>query len=516
MRIVMRARAFVFAGALTAVAGCGGSNGAHAPDKPLAIAVSGHMAGFALSRGRSFYSAIFDAMVFEGLTRIDTSGRVRPALATRWDTLDGGRRFRFHLRTGVRFHDGSAFSASDVVRAWQTALRITKDDDQHAWMLDPIHGAADVSANGAPLAGVRAIDDSTLDVQLSQPLTIFPQLISQTQAFIGARSSNDTRPVGTGPWAWQTGAADSDSILLARFGAYWGTRPRLASLIVRVVPDSMLLAAFARGDVDCTADLTSESLRALAARTDARLINTTPYGVVRLILDVSRAPLSDVRVRRALAMALDRPRLAANAAFTPAIVANGMLPPGVVGNDSTRPSIAYDPDAARRLLDEAGYPRSRALSLRLPDDNTVGIGAEVNSLLTSYWRAVGLTVLRATQADAHPDIDLHVSYPDSKEPDDYLYSRFHSSVAGTAGNTGNFRDSLVDRWLDSGRVARDSAQRAALMQRTDARIDSLSPNIFLWYIPVTSISTTRLNGCVAGMAYSTFVNTERRAAQGVP
>jgi ABC-type transport system substrate-binding protein len=492
--------------------GCGPAEPAERASRPLTVAVAGRMEGFALSRTRSFYSALFAALVFEGLTRVDSAGQLRPALATRWDTLDGGRRFRFHLRRDVRFHSGAPFTAHDVVRAWQTALRIPGDAGQHAWMLDPIEGSAEVSAGGKPLLGARVVDDSTLDVHLTRPLTIFPQLISSAQAFVGAPESDDARPIGTGPWRWISGAAAADSIILGHHDMYWGAKPRMTRLVIRVVPDSQLVGAFASGAVDCTADVTRATMRALAARTDLRLIKVTPFGVVRMMLLVSKPPLNDIRVRRALAMALDRAQLARHVASGSVTVANGMLPPNVMGSDTSHSGVPYDPDGARRLLADAGFKRSRTLFVRLPEETPVEVSPDFFALLESYWRAIGVSVVRISGADAKADIDLHISYPDSRDPDDYLYARFHSSVAGIGGNLGHFRDSLVDRWLDSGRVVTDSAQRASLMRRTNARLDSVVANIFLWYVPVTTVSSTRINGCVAGMAYSTFVGTERAAS----
>jgi len=495
--------------ALLAAGGCRAVPADLPPGTPLQIGVSGRMKGFSLSRGRDFYSARFAILPFEGLTRIDSAGVVQPSLATHWDTLDGGRHFRFHLRRNVRFHDGTLFGSADVVRAWTLALQSDRVD--HPWMLDAISGAAASTRTEVALRGLTAVNDSTLDVFLTAPLLQFPRLITGPQAFIGAQASSDSVAIGTGPWQWRVGAADADSIRLRRFARYWGVRPQMAALTIRVVADSLMPQAIMHGTVDCTADLTRESMIALAARTDVKITYRTPLGVVRLVLNEQTPALTDWRVRRALVLALDRTRLASDASASPSRVANGPLPPNVAGSDSTYVSYPYDPTAARELLMRAGFAAGlpRPLRLRLPSSGLVEFSSDLRSLLTTYWAEVGITVEVPSDPAAPVDLQLRVSYPETLDADDYLYSRFHSSLAGEAGNSGGFRDTIVDRLLDSGRVVVDSTRRHQLMRSASVRIDSLVPNIFLWYVPVTSASHVRMRYCDAGLASSTFVHAVR-------
>jgi ABC-type transport system substrate-binding protein len=489
---------------------CGGT---HQPEasrsRTLTLAVAGRMKGYALSRTGAYYEAVFATLAFEGLTRLDSTGAPLPSLATRWAVSPDGRTYRFTLRRNVRFHDGTAFGPADVVRAWETALREPHHSVLYPWMLEDIEGAdALTPGSRTPLRGARVADDSTLDVTLTRPLGQFLRQVAKTQAFIGAAASNDVRPVGTGPWRWVSGAATGDAILLARHDGYWGARPRMDSLRIRVIPDHQLVAAFDEGSVDCTVDMTRRSRTVLASRSDIRLTRTGPMGLVRIVLNLRTPALRDVRVRRALALALDRDRLAREVAAGPVLVANGPLPPGVLGADPERPGQPYDPEAARRLLAASGAVLPDSLGIELPRDEVPEFSTDFGMLLQSYWSAVGVRVYRRPNGNPTADMDVRISYPDVADPDDYLYSRFHSKMAGLGGNEGGFGDSLVDRWLDEGRMVSDTALRASLMRRTSARIDSLVPNLFLWYAPVVTASSLRLNGCVAGLASSTFVETD--------
>lgn len=514
--LTLRLRVVCLSGTL-ALSACGPPRGAQVThSRTLKIAVAGRMEGFALSRTRSYYEANFATLVFEGLTRLNPQGAAEPSLATGWEVSPDGRKYHFTLSRGVRFHDGSHFGPADVVRAWETALREPRNTIRHAWMLDLVEGAEAVTAEGkAGLSGVRVVDDTTLEVRLVRPLAVFPRLIAGPQAFIGAASSDDARPVGTGPWRWQSGRAMGDTIILSRNDAYWRTPPRMDSVVIRVMSDSMLVRAFVAREVDCTADLTRQSRTALSARTDVRLTRTGPMGLVRIVLNLRTPVLQDIRVRRALGLALDRQRLAREAAAGPVIAATGPLPPGVLGADGSRTGMPYDPGTARRLLAETGLVFRQPLSIVLPDNETPEYSPDFSSLLQSYWGAVGVRVVRWIGKDVGPaDLDVRVSYPDGADPDDYLYSRFHSSVAGMGGNQGGFRDALVDRWLDEGRVARDTITRGRLMRAANARIDSLAPNLFLWYAPITTASSTRITDCLAGMTTSTFVDVDLAGAGG--
>jgi ABC-type transport system substrate-binding protein len=486
--------------------------------RTLTVSVAGRIVSFDLADTREYYSANFAFLLHDGLTSVDAAGIVAPALARRWTSSDNNRRFRFHLRTDVRFHDGAPFRAADVVRAWTAALRNPPTSARHPVMLDEIIGAATYWERPDSISGIRIIDDSTLDLALVRPNAGLPVALSAPQTFVAGPSHSAAHPIGTGPWRWVRGAPSSDTIVLVRHERRWNATPVFDSLALRVISDTTLIAEFAAGAVDCTSDMTRASLLALAARTDAQLTRLGPPGLVRLVFNMRDRHLADVRVRRALGHALDRERLAVQSAVGPVLLANGPLPPMTIGGDSLRRGLPYDPVAARRTLRDLGVTtRATPLSLRVPELGSVPvIPSNFGALLRSYWNAVGVDVVQQVDGTTRrPDIDLRVSYPETYDPDSYMYSRFHSSVAGTGGNGGAFRDALVDRWLDSGRIERDSMRRATLMRKTSARIDSLAANIFIWYAPVTVASHVRVRNCVTNVAAPTYIQTEPATARSL-
>src|SRR5512146_1437561 len=141
--------------------------------------------------------------LFDGLTRFTPDAKVEPALAERWDVSYDGRRYTFHLRRGVTFHDGTPFTASNVVSSWQRALDPATKSGA-AQFLFPIQGAREFNGGTAKsISGLSAPDDSTVVVTLTEPLAIFTKMLAMPVAsIVPARTPANfgEHPIGTGPW----------------------------------------------------------------------------------------------------------------------------------------------------------------------------------------------------------------------------------------------------------------------------------------------------------------------------
>src|SRR5260370_27052979 len=141
--------------------------------------------------------------IFDGLTNFDAAANVKPGLAERWDVSADGRTYTFHLRRGVRFHDGTPFTARQVVSSWLRVLD-PKAKSGRGEPLYPIRGAKEYAAGtGTALGGLLARDDSTLLVTLIEPLAVFPKLLAMPVAAVvplNAGPDLSEHPVGTGPW----------------------------------------------------------------------------------------------------------------------------------------------------------------------------------------------------------------------------------------------------------------------------------------------------------------------------
>jgi len=465
------------------------------------IATPGRVLAIAPELTWSYYPAQAASYVFEGLTRNEEDGTLVPALARTWTASPDGRDYRFVIRQGVRFHDGTPFTAQDVVRAWSGLLLISPDSLTHPWMLDAVDGAIEYSLGEATtIAGLRTPDDSTLDVHLVEPLAFFPTLLSHPQAMIAAPASRRDHPIGTGPWRFVS--MDSSAIRYAANDDYWFGRPLLDSLIYRYVPDSVTAQAFEARRVDMAAELPMETRMEWSTRADIGFVESEAVAVTRLVINMRDSLFHDVRIRQALNHAVNAARLAQATAAASAVRAAGAIPPSLPGADLAREPYVFDPSLARRMLVDGGYPPDRPLRLWVPAPGLSDFPAEIGSLLRDYFEAVGLDVdltVRTEGIDtALPsgaaDLVLTVWVGDYPDADAFLFPLYHSSVAGSAGNEGAYANPTVDRLIEDSRHELDPGRRAVLLERADQKIFDEAPIVFLWFTRTATAYSLRLSG----------------------
>src|SRR5581483_7419691 len=277
------------------------------------------------------------ALLFDNLTRFDPDGRLVPGLARSWETDPSGRTYTFHLRRGVSFHDGRPVLARDVRASFLRALN-PRSTGGRTWALLPLAGARAYAAGEADsIAGIAVPDDSTVVLTLEQPLNVFPKLLAMPVAAVVPTPTPpgfDQRPVGSGPWRFVSWAHD-DAILLARNPAYWGGPPRMDSLRIRIIPEPLTAAAeYEAGRLSVVETPVGETRR-WEERHGAELQRRPALRDAYIAINTTRGPLRDVRVRRALNLAVDVPTLLATVMAGRGVRAAGAIPPGIAGYDST-------------------------------------------------------------------------------------------------------------------------------------------------------------------------------------
>ena len=318
------------------------------------------------------------ANVFEGLTRIDSEGAVQPALAESWEVSDDGLTYTFKLREGVAFHDGTSFEASDVV-----------------FSLDRARGPDSVNAQKAlfeAIESVEAVDGATVKVTLSRPEGSLLYNLGWGDAVIVAPESadgNQESPVGTGPFKFD-GWTRGTEIRLVRNDNYWGEAPALERAAFRVVPDpAAAAAALQAGDVQAFPNFPApELLPAFEADPRFTVVVGSTEGETILAMNNGKAPLDDPKVRRAIAKAIDREAIVTGAMFGQGTPIGSHFAPHHPAYVDLTGKAAFDPDAAREMLKEAGA-EGATLSLKLPPPSYARRGGEI---IASQLRDVGLTI----------------------------------------------------------------------------------------------------------------------------
>jgi oligopeptide transport system substrate-binding protein len=425
--------------------------------------------------------------VFEGLTRYDpvTADPV-PALAARWEVSADGRIYTFHLRTEAVWSTGEPITAADVVYSWRRVLE-PSTGSPYAGVLFYLEGA-EAYHTGRTLnpdgVGVRAAGDHQLEVRLRDPTPFFLDLCALPTLAVVPRAAiarwGDrwllTPPVPvSGAYelvAWRI----NDRIRLGRNARYWdaaGTR----SAVIDLLPcgnASTALNLYETGAADVVWDknlVPVELLDLLLARPDFHV--DPVLGTYFLRFNVTRPPFDDPRVRRALALAIDKHRIVEKITRGGERVAATCTPPGI-GGYRNPPGLAHDPEAGRRLLAEAGYPGGRGFPpFEYLYDTTARLQEQIAIELQVMWaRELGVQAgLRKlewkTFLGAQARLEYNVCrsswFGDYNDPNTFL----DLFMADNGNNRTGWRAPRYDRLLRAANAELDRPRRERLLQEAE-------------------------------------------------
>ncbi|MEM7566640.1 MAG: ABC transporter substrate-binding protein [Pseudomonadota bacterium] len=419
------------------------------------------------------------ANVFEGLTKIEADGSITPLLATSWETSADGLVWTFDLADGVTFSDETPFTAETAVFSLDRARADESENAQKGLF--------------SAIAGVEAVDDDTLRITLSRPEGNLLFNLGWGDAVMVSPDSaetNKSEPVGTGPFTverWVKG----DRIALARRDDYWGEAPALARATFRIIPDpATAVTNLMSGDVDAFPNIPApESILTLEADPRFSAVVGTTEGETILAMNNTRAPLDDVRVRRAIAKAIDRQAIVDGAMFglgTP--IGSHFAPHHPAYADLTDVN-AYDPDGARALLAEAGV-ETLTLSLKLPPPVYARRGGEI---VAAQLRAVGIETEIVPlewagwleQVFTNKDFDLTIV--SHTEPLDIgIYARDDYYFG--------YRSQAFDAVMAELEATSDPAARDALYAQAQTILAEEAPNAFLFQLAKAGVAAAGLEG----------------------
>lgn len=418
--------------------------------------------------------------VFEGLTRFMGDGSVVPGLAKSWDISSDGLSYTFHLNQGVNFHDGTAMDADDVKFSLDRARAEDSTNAQKALFGD--------------IASVDVVDAATVKVTLSQPNGNLLFNLAWGDAVIVAPESIDdikTNPVGTGAFTFANWV-QGDRIELTKNADYWGTPAQLNAATFKFISDpTAAFAAVMAEDVDAFSGFPApENLPQFDADPRFQVLVGSTEGETILSTNNKQAPFDDVRVREALAHAIDRQAIIDGAMFgygTP--IGTHFAPHNPAYKDLTGGS-AYDPERAKALLAEAGLPDGFETTLHLPPPSyarrggeiiaaqlaQVGIKAEIINVEWAQWletvfrgKDFGLTIVSHTEP---MDIGIYARPEYYFQYDNADFQALMTKLNGTT----------------------DPDQRRTMLQQAQDTISNDYVNGYLFQLASLSVAKAELQG----------------------
>jgi peptide/nickel transport system substrate-binding protein len=430
--------------------------------------------------GLDAQSERIDDLIFDDLLTRDEHLNVRPALAESWEIADA-RTYVFHLHHGVRFHDGRALTSRDV-----------------KWTFDSLLQGRIRSTKAAAykyVADIAAPDDYTVVFHLKEPFaTLLWNLSDGAIGIVPYGSGNEVsgHPVGSGPFRFVSAELDKD-VVLARNDDYWGDKPKLESVRFIVVPDTTTRALELRkGSADIAINaLTSDMVLALEREPNLAVLRAPGTVLSYLAFNMRDPILKDVRVRQALAYAIDRQPFIHYLGRDFARPAYSILPPESWAYNGDVPHYDHNSDHARQLLDQAGYPAVNGVRFHLTMKTSTEESTRLlAAVLQQQLHEVGIALDIRTYEFAtffsdvtHGTFQLYsLRWIGGNEDPDIFEYVFHSSKFTPHGaNRSFYANPRVDALIDQARSELDQNARKQLYAEIQRILADELPYIDLWY-----------------------------------
>jgi len=447
--------------------------------------------------GTDAVSQRLDSLIFSSLVELDAQRIPRGDLAEKWETPDAAT-YVFHLRSGVKFHDGRALTSADVKYTFDSILDRT--------VTSPKRGSL------ALIRSIDAPDAATVIFRLRESYAGFLWEIARPAIGIvpvGSGADFSNRLTGTGPFRF-VGAEQDDNVVIERNDGYYGGAPKISRVRFRVVPEAIVRALELRkGSADVEVNsLTADMIPVLRGQSTIDVTDSPGTNYQYLAFNFEDATLAKREVRQALAYASNREEIIKYLYRGQAHPAEGPLPGSSWAYEPGIRRYEYDPQQSEQLLDAAGFPRQPAaggmrlkLSLKTTTEESSRLLAAV---LQEQWRKVGVDLevrplefatLFSDIARGNFQIFTLRWIGANNDPDTFFDYIFDSRKFPPAGaNRGHYRNAQVDALLDQARVEGDREKRRELFSKVQKIIAEDLPYVSLWFMDNISVHRKRIGG----------------------
>ncbi|MDB5038497.1 MAG: peptide/nickel transport system substrate-binding protein [Bacteriovoracaceae bacterium] len=454
---------------------------AEGDSKPLVFARPGDSVGLDMASQDEGEALTIGVNIFETLVEFKSgTAELEPKLAEKWDISPDGKTYTFYLRKNVKFQDGTPMNADAVLFSFERQWK----KDHPAYKSGVPYKYWGYLSMDNLLADIKKVDDFTVKIILKKPnapflaniAMPFLSIVSPT-AVLKFQKQFDQNPVGTGPYRLKSWKRD-DSMELEAFENYWGDKPHIKRVIVRVIPDNQVrLLELKRGSIQIMDYPNPSDLDGLKGDKNISMLTREGLNVGYLAFNMKKPPLDRLEVRQAISYAIDRNRILKEIFLNYGALAKNAIPPELLGYDSTVPEVQYNPEKAKALLKKTGLqnikidlwampvtrpynPNPRKMAEFIQSDlSKVGIETKIVSF---DWG----TYLDKAGKGEH-EMGLFGWQGDNGDPDNFLYSFYSKDTAMVvpAQNFSFYINDEVTKWLKDAQIVSDTKKRADLYHK---------------------------------------------------
>ncbi|MBP7065454.1 ABC transporter substrate-binding protein [Ferrovibrio sp.] len=380
------------------------------------------------------------AHLFDALLQQDENQKLAPGLAESWKPISETT-WEFKLRKGVKFHDGSPFTAADVVFSLNRPPKVP-------------NSPSSLSIYTRPITNIKVVDDHTVQLTTANPYPLLPTDMSRVYIMSSKAAKADVAEgltteglskgeglIGTGPYKYSEWVR-GNRLVLAANNDYWGGKPKWEKVTFRPMSnDAARVAALLAGDVDMIENPPPADMKKLRENPNVKISQAVSNRLIYIHLDsftdapvgipdapAGKNPLKDPKVRQALSQAINREAITSRIMEGLGQPTADFLPYPMFGTRKDAKLDPYNPDAAKKLLADAGYPNGFTITLGTPNDRYIN-DAEVAQAVASQWNRIGVKA----------KVDAVTRTVFFKNRDEFKYSAY---LAGWGAGTGEMSDPL--------------------------------------------------------------------------
>ncbi|AHJ73847.1 ABC transporter substrate-binding protein [Kosakonia sacchari] len=431
--------------------------------------------------------------------------QLQPSLAESWDVSEDGKVYTFHLRKGVKFQSNKYFTPTRDFNADDVIFSFMRQKDAN----NPYHNVSNGTYSnfeslefGSLITAIDKLDDHTVRFTLAHPEApfvadlgwYFASILSAEYADAmlkaGTPERVDMDPIGTGPFRLAQYQKDS-RILFTAFDGYWQGKAKIDRLVFSITPDaSVRVAKLEKNECQVMPFPNPADLPRLKENKDITLMSKAGLNTGFLSFNTQKAPLDNVKVRQALAMAINKPAIIQAVFQGTGTAAKNLLPPGVWSADSELQDYDYDPEKAKALLKEAGFVPGTAIDLwAMPVQRPYNPNAKrMAEMIQADWAKVGVQTkivtyewgeyLKRVKGGEHQAALMGWTTA-TGDPDNFFGPLFTCTSANGGSNSAKWCYAPFDKIVSEAKVTTDHDKRVALYKEAQQMMHDQMPAVMI-------------------------------------